>query len=148
MQIEELSKCCSPHAVDAQLQALPKDLDGMYERSLSRSTNPDDLKQLLVWLAFSIRPLAIEELAEVITIDFSSSSTPTYNSDLRYFAPTDVLNLCSGFVTFIPTSATSESALFLCGRPVLLALIGLYPGAHDENLYDFRRGGFKPEGQL
>ena len=74
----------------------------MYERSLSRSANPKELKQLLVWLAFSIRPLRVEELAEVIAIDFLSKDMPTYDPDLRYFVPTDVLDLCAGFVTLIP----------------------------------------------
>ena len=97
----ELLKCRSPRAVDAQLRALPKDLEGMYERNLSCSTNPDDLKKFLVWLAFSVRPLRIEELADAIAIDHLSSDRPTYDSDLRYFAPTDILDSCAGFITFI-----------------------------------------------
>ncbi|KAF7974001.1 hypothetical protein HWV62_13619 [Athelia sp. TMB] len=101
-QIAELLKCRTPRAVDAQLRSLPKDLDGMYERSLSRSANPRELKHLLVWLAFSMRPLQVEEFAEVVTIDFLSQDIPTYDPNLRYFISTDVLDLCAGFVTFIP----------------------------------------------
>ncbi|KAF7976145.1 hypothetical protein HWV62_7451 [Athelia sp. TMB] len=102
LQIAELSKCLSPRAVEAQLRALPKDLDGMYERSLSQSANPRDLKQLLVWLAFSARPLSVEELADVIPVEFFPDGPSLYNPDLRYFDSTDVLDLCSGFVTFVP----------------------------------------------
>ncbi|KAF7973994.1 hypothetical protein HWV62_13605 [Athelia sp. TMB] len=105
LQIAELSKCLTRRAVDEQLRSLPKDLDGMYERSLSRSANQHELKQLLIWLAFSVRHLLVEELAEVIAIDFSLKDTPAYDPDLRYFSPTDVLDLCAGFVTCVPISA-------------------------------------------
>ena len=104
MQLAELSKCLTPRALDAQLRTSPKDLDGMYERSLSRSAHPNDLRQLLVWLAFSLRPLHIEELAEVSAIDISSKDLPAYDPDLRYFVPTDVLDLCHDFVVLIPAS--------------------------------------------
>ncbi|KAF7973986.1 hypothetical protein HWV62_13589 [Athelia sp. TMB] len=103
-QIAELIKCLTPRDVDAQLRSLPKDLDGMYERTLTRSANPEQLKQLLIWLAFSVRHLLVEELAEVIAIDFSRKDTPAYDPDLRYFSPTDVLDLCAGFVTCVPIS--------------------------------------------
>ncbi|KAF7982446.1 hypothetical protein HWV62_28591 [Athelia sp. TMB] len=103
-QIAELMKCRNPHDDDVQLRALPKDLSGMYERSLSCNTHPRDLKQILIWLAFSARPLTIEELAEVVTVDFSmSNDIPAYNADLQYFSPTDILAFCTGFVTFLPT---------------------------------------------
>ncbi|KAF7976141.1 hypothetical protein HWV62_7443 [Athelia sp. TMB] len=110
LQIAELSRCRSPRAVEAQLRSLPKDLDGMYERSLSQSANPRDLKQFLVWLAFSSRPLSVEELADVIAIEFFPDGTSSYNPDLRYFASTDVLDLCCGFVTFSPGYGTVKLA--------------------------------------
>ena len=74
----------------------------MYERTLCNSANPDELRQLLIWLAFSVRHLLVEELAEVIAIDFSSNDIPAYDSDLRYFSPTDVLDSCASFVTLVP----------------------------------------------
>ncbi|KAF7986998.1 hypothetical protein HWV62_79 [Athelia sp. TMB] len=109
-QIAELFKCLAPRAVDAQLRSLPKDLDGMYERSLSRSANPHELKQLLIWLAFSMRPLQLQELAEVTAIDLSSPDTPAYDPDLRYFSPIHVLDICAGFVTFIPAGEDDDES--------------------------------------
>ncbi|KAF7972884.1 hypothetical protein HWV62_16676 [Athelia sp. TMB] len=99
LQIDELSKCHSPRSVAEQLRALPKGLDGVYEKILSRSTNKHDLKQFLLWLAFSKRPLEVEELADVVTVQFSSYDLPTYDVDLRYFDSTNVLVVCSGLVT-------------------------------------------------
>ncbi|KAF7980071.1 hypothetical protein HWV62_39860 [Athelia sp. TMB] len=99
LQIEELSKCYSRRAVEAQLRSLPMGLDGIYERSLSRCTNPRDLKQFLLWLAFSTRPLSENELVDVIAVDFSTRSIPSFDEDLRYFNPADMMSLCSGLVT-------------------------------------------------
>ncbi|KZP03908.1 hypothetical protein FIBSPDRAFT_1055009, partial [Athelia psychrophila] len=99
LQIEALSKCRTPKAVEAQLQTLPKDLDGMYERALLDHPNQVELKQFLMWLAFSIRPLMLQELADVVTVDFSLDGLPSYNTDLKYFAPSDMLATCSTFVT-------------------------------------------------
>lgn len=81
------------------MRSLPKGLDGIYEKILSSSTSKNDLKQFLLWLAFSKRPLEAEELADVVTVDFSSEDLPTYEEDLRYFGPTSMLIVCSGFVT-------------------------------------------------
>ena len=83
----------------AQLRSLPKSLDGVYEKILSCSTNKHDLKQFLLWLAFSKHPLEAEELADVVTVEFSSDDLPTYDVDLRYFDPTNMLVVCSGLVT-------------------------------------------------
>ncbi|KAF7979993.1 hypothetical protein HWV62_40082 [Athelia sp. TMB] len=97
LQIAELSECHSPRTVEAQLRSLPKDLEGIYEKILARSKNPHELRQFLLWLAFSNCPLEVEELADVIAID-SSADLPTYAEDLRYFCPTNTLVVCSGFV--------------------------------------------------
>lgn len=51
-----------------------------------------------MWLAFSSRPLEPEELADVVTVDFSSNGLPSYDPDLRYFGTADMLITCSGFV--------------------------------------------------
>lgn len=85
--------------MEEQLRDLPKDLEGMYKKSLSNSPDRQNLKQLLVWLAFSARPLESEELADVVTVDFSSNSLPLYDPDLRYFEPADMLITCSSFTT-------------------------------------------------
>ncbi|KAF7971657.1 hypothetical protein HWV62_20620 [Athelia sp. TMB] len=105
LQIDELLKCFTSCAVEEQLKLLPKDLNGMYERTLTCSANAKELKQLLIWLAFSVRQLLVEELAGVMAIDFSQKDTPTYNSGNLFFSPTHVLDLCTGFVTCVPISA-------------------------------------------
>ncbi|KZP17116.1 hypothetical protein FIBSPDRAFT_894522 [Athelia psychrophila] len=98
-QMEALSKCRTRRAVDDQLRNLPKDLESMYERALSNSPHHQDLKQCLMWLAFSSYPLKPEELPDVVTVDLSSNGPPSYDPDLRYFGTADMLITCSGVVT-------------------------------------------------
>lgn len=97
MQIEELSRCFSRKAVETQLLSLPKDLDGVYEKMLLSNPNPHDLKQFLLWLAFSTRPLRVEELTEVVAVNFSADAMPFYDQDLQYFGSNDMLSTCSSF---------------------------------------------------
>lgn len=83
-----------------KLRALPKDLEETYQRSLSSSSHIDDLLRCLQWVTFSARPIKLEELAEVITINFQhDDSLPCYDPDLRYMDSRDVLIVCSGFLT-------------------------------------------------
>ncbi|KAF7976146.1 hypothetical protein HWV62_7453 [Athelia sp. TMB] len=111
LHVEELAKCHSRRSVEVQLRSLPKDLDGVYERILLRSNNQHDLKQFLLWLAFSQRVLTVEELTDVITVDLSSGDLPWYEEDLRYFGPTDMLVTCSGFVTTSQGDSLANFAL-------------------------------------
>lgn len=85
--------------MDEQLLDLPRDLEGMYERSLLQSPRRQDLRRFLMWLAFCSRPLEPKELADVVTVDFVSNGRPSYDPDLRYFGTADMLLTCSSFVT-------------------------------------------------
>jgi hypothetical protein len=54
------------------LEKLPKTLDETYERVLKNinENNRDDARRLLHCLAVAIRPLRVEELAEILAFDF------------------------------------------------------------------------------
>lgn len=84
--------------MEDQLSALPKDLDKMYERDLLRSPDRRELKQCLLWLAFSTKPLRLNELADVVTVNVLSDDLPVYNVNLQYFEPTDILTICPSFI--------------------------------------------------
>ncbi|KAF7982445.1 hypothetical protein HWV62_28589 [Athelia sp. TMB] len=92
-------------------QALMNGADGMFRwvafqiAELMKCRNPLDVDVQLREL-----PKDLSEIAEVVTIDFSASNDlPTYNADLRYFSPTDVLVFCTGFVTFLPAGKDCPS---------------------------------------
>ena len=42
--------------------------------------------------------MSIEEIAEIITVDFSADKYPVFNQDKRYADSRDVLVRCSSFV--------------------------------------------------
>lgn len=99
LQLQELSTCLRPKDLMNKLQSLPRDLEDAYEAILLRCSKPEELKTLLEWLAFSIRPLSLSELADALAVDFSLDEIPAYDPDLRYMDARDILTVCSGFVS-------------------------------------------------
>ena len=82
-----------------KLASLPIDLDETYDRildSIDEDYQQDALK-VLQWLTYSIRPLRLEEVAEVIAIDVTES--PRFNPDKRYLEPRDIWTICSSLIS-------------------------------------------------
>ena len=101
LQVIELAKCSSPDEIIKQLATLPKGLDEIYERILTKidEKHRADAGTFLLWLAFSKRPMTIVEIAETITVDFASEDSPVFNLLKRYTDPRHVLVRCSSLVT-------------------------------------------------
>jgi ankyrin repeat protein len=81
------------------LSDLPKGLDATYDRILL-STNPEYRKQvanILKWLAFSLRPLIVEELAETFILNHDQN--PPFDEGDRLHVPETVLNYLPSLVT-------------------------------------------------
>ena len=102
-----------------QLRDLPKDLEQSYQQLLCRTSQPEDLLMILRWVVFSARPITLQELAEVVTVDFSPGDRPCYDGDLRYMDPRDVVTVCSGFLTKFQGKAkmTLYEPFFIIGVP-------------------------------
>ena len=64
------------------------DIHHEYQKNIARS---------LKWLAFSVRPLSVEEVAEIFILD--PQSPVPFNEDERLFKLDDVLLYLSSFVT-------------------------------------------------
>src|SRR6201984_3444819 len=73
-QIEALRHCLAPR-VRHILKELPETLDETYERILRdiNKANRDHACRLLQCLTVAIRPLRVEELAEVLAVDFDAA---------------------------------------------------------------------------
>jgi hypothetical protein len=101
LQLAELEKCSSRREIVKQLAELPKGLDEIYNRILKNidEKHRADTRTFLQWLAFCKRPMTIKEIAETITVDFSSEKCPVFDQDKRYADPRDVLVRCSSFVS-------------------------------------------------
>jgi ankyrin repeat domain-containing protein 50 len=96
-------------AIRKSLKNLPKTLDDTYARIL---TNIDEDYQreaisALLWLAFSERPLQIDEVAEAAVVN--PQSDPPFSPEERLSDPHDVLQILAGLVTIYPKDDTSQS---------------------------------------
>ncbi|KIJ94633.1 hypothetical protein K443DRAFT_641295, partial [Laccaria amethystina LaAM-08-1] len=99
-QVGELVKCSSEYEINKRLGGVPEGLDEIYNRILTKidKNHLADVRTFLQWLAFSKRPMRIVEIAETITMDFTSKGDPVFKLDKRYANPRDVLVRCSSLV--------------------------------------------------
>jgi len=102
-QVETLRRCFPP-SIRRILRELPKTLDETYERMLMEI---DEEKQpyanrLFQCLVISVRPLRVEELAEVFAILPNEESTPGFNIGWRPEDPEAfILSACSTLVSIV-----------------------------------------------
>src|SRR5580698_4862639 len=93
-----------PISIRKVLNDLPKTLDETYDRTL---LNIDEEKRefaqrLFRCLAVSIRPLRIDELAEILAIQFDEVAIPTFNAAWRpENAEEAVISACSSLVAIV-----------------------------------------------
>jgi ankyrin repeat protein len=83
----EVLRQCFPSRVRSVLAELPESLDDTYERILLQipKSNRVYAHRLLQCLVVAVRPLSVEELAEVLAIDFSAEGgTPMADEKLRW----------------------------------------------------------------
>jgi ankyrin repeat protein len=102
----EVLRNCLPQNVRRVLQDLPASLDGTYERMLRDilKANPDQAYRLLQCLTVATRPLFVDELAEILALDFSGAKdgVPTLNKDWRWDDERQgVLATCSSLIVVV-----------------------------------------------
>jgi hypothetical protein len=86
------------------LKELPESLDETYERVLReiRKANQGHAYRLLQCLVVAVRPLHVEELAEVLAVNFEVEGTPILNPSWQWSDHQEaVLSACSSLVTII-----------------------------------------------
>jgi ankyrin repeat protein len=105
-QLEALRHCLPP-SVRGILEALPDTLDETYERVLREinKANRDHACRLLQCLTVALRPLRVEELAEVLAIDFDAPAhggIPQLNPNWRWADHHQaVLSTCSSLIAIV-----------------------------------------------
>ncbi|KAH9178030.1 hypothetical protein EDB89DRAFT_1299174 [Lactarius sanguifluus] len=100
----EILRHCFPSSVLNILEQLPESLDETYERILREVSraNRDHAYRLLQCLTVAVRPLRVEELAEVLTVDFNARGGPKLNADWRWEDNEEaVLSACSSLVAVV-----------------------------------------------
>ena len=85
----EVLRHCLPPSVRQTLDELPESLDETYERVLKeiKKPNREHARRVLQCLVVAIRPLRVEELAEVLAVDFGASDDegmPKLNPNWRW----------------------------------------------------------------
>ena len=88
-QLEALRKCRTALAIEAALSTLPETLDATYERILQsiEENDQEHARRTLELLAFSKRPLRVEEVAEAIVV---VPGCKPFDIDERFFDTSDV----------------------------------------------------------
>ncbi|KAH9178025.1 hypothetical protein EDB89DRAFT_1299066 [Lactarius sanguifluus] len=100
----EILRHCFPASVLNILEQLPESLDETYERILREISraNRDHAYRLLQCLTVAVRPLRVEELAEVLAVDFNARGGPKLNADWRWEDDEEaVLSACSSLVAVV-----------------------------------------------
>jgi hypothetical protein len=87
------------------LDELPESLDETYERVLKeiKKPNRDHARRLLQCLVVAVRPLQVNELAEVLAVDFDGNDgTPKLNASWRWEDQEQaLLSSCSSLITIV-----------------------------------------------
>jgi hypothetical protein len=102
-QLDTLRRCMPPSLRKA-LYELPTSMDNTYERALERI--PKEKRQyahrLFQCLVAAIRPLRVQELAEIFAIEFDSEAGPHLSEGWRPENPEEaVLSACSTLITIV-----------------------------------------------
>ena len=105
-QLETLRHAIQPGTIRLILKELPESLDETYERMLNEiiEISPLNAYRLLQCLAVAVRPLRLEELAEILAFDFDEDlgRIPRLNADWRGENPKEtVLSTLSSLITIV-----------------------------------------------
>ena len=97
---------CYQNDVQQTLKELPKSLDETYARMLRNIAQTDRVIRLLQCLSVAIRPLRVEELAEVLALDFDGPRAEGAPPELKDHRPLedrqrDVLSMCSSLIIIV-----------------------------------------------
>jgi Ankyrin repeats (3 copies) len=106
----EILRHCLPSSVRRFLEELPETLDETYERVLReiKKPNRDHALRLLQCLVVAIRPLRVEELAEVVAVDFDDAEgIPKLKPSWRWEDQEQaLLTSCSSLITIVGTGGS------------------------------------------
>ena len=108
-QLQYLRQCLRQR-IRRALDELPDTLDETYDRTLEEigKQNWEYAHRLFQCVAATSRPLRIDELAEFLTFDFDTESTPTLREDWREEDPAHaVRSICSTLLAIVDADGSS-----------------------------------------
>lgn len=106
--MDTFGQCRTQLALQKALKKLPTTLDETYERILCTIHDADSeyAMRILQWLAFSSRPLSVEELAKVVAINVERETVFDRNDVLE--DPMEILDICTSLVVMTEGPSLSE----------------------------------------
>src|SRR4051794_39469840 len=107
-QLDSLRKCLTINQIRKELNTLPKTLDETYDRILLSidECNRENAIKILRWLAFTARPVTLEEIAEMLAV--AISGPPFYDENQQLLDMTDAIRICTSLVTVTKVSFNEE----------------------------------------
>ena len=102
-QVDRLRRTL-PASIRKVLNDLPKTLDENYSHTLLGidEEKREYAQRLFRCLMVSIRPLRVEELAEILAIQFDEVALPTFNTDWRpAYAEETIMSVCSSLIEIV-----------------------------------------------
>ena len=105
----EVLRHCLPPSVRHTLDELPESLDETYERVLKeiKKPNRDHARRVLQCLVVAIRPLRVEELAEVLAVNFDEDGMPKLNPNWRWDDQEQaLLSSCSSLIAIVKSGGS------------------------------------------
>jgi hypothetical protein len=101
LQIDKLQGCLSLGDLEDQLEDLPHNLDEIYNRIISGidKTYHENALKILQWLSFSVRPLKLAEVAQVVGVVPDANQGLCFKPSRIFTNPRSVLMICSSLVT-------------------------------------------------
>ncbi|KAI5885789.1 uncharacterized protein SCHCODRAFT_01161886 [Schizophyllum commune H4-8] len=112
LQAQQLALVAAfPLKVVERLTSMPLDLRALYDEALAKIDERDraDVRRLLMWLLFSRQPLLKEELAEIMSFDYSRP-VPVFSRRFRPTSADKVIALVGS--TFLSIDANSGDVRF------------------------------------
>ena len=97
-QLSVLRDCLTGPTVEAALANLPTGIDETYDRMLLsiKFENCEQVRRALLVIAFSVRPMRCEEVAEFAVI----AGNKPFDIGDRLFDPKDIIGLAAGFIIY------------------------------------------------
>ena len=108
-QLETLRRCI-PAGIGRALDELPESLDATYERTLLgiEKERREFAHRLFQCLTVAVRPLRVDELAEVLAIRFCPGQLPQYHAAWQSDdAQEAVLSTCSSLISVVNVDGSS-----------------------------------------
>ena len=124
VQLERLRNCLPPN-IRRVLEELPESLDEIFERILRDISDPDQAYRLLQFLTVATRPISVDELAQILAINFSTEDgIPVLNEDWHMGASMDdkleaILVTCSSLIVVVDSYNLGRKTRFVRFAPLV-----------------------------